>query len=901
MVVFTLWKKSRIILFALLAASLRLAAQSEEHRTDNWITDGYVDRVEYSNGYTMLSGSFSQVGPYTGNGVATDPVTGVVDASMPKFNGDVYAVAPDGTGGWFVGGYFYGVDTVQTNYLAHIKSDKTIDRTWKPELNGVVYTLAVSGTTLYVGGGFTEIAGKARSHIASFDISTGALNAWNPNASSDVRVIKVSNDIVYAGGGFSTIGGASRISVAAINAAGTATSWAPVLALPPYSPYVYTLLVDQAKGTVYIGGSFSTSGGLTRQGLSQVNITTGATTSWNANLNVDAYVYDLAMSTNGNVLFVGGYFNSVGGAARTNLAALDVGKASLLAWNPVLQSGDYIQDMSLLGNTLYIAGYINTIGGISRTNAAALDVTAPGTAAAPLTNWAPRPTGGGYVVEATAASIFFGGYFSGVNWVNRNGFAVIDDATGEAWPFSFDFDNGGHVNTIVVKDNVLYIGGKFGLINKTARKNLAAFDLTTGKLSTWAPTVNGVSTTDPTNEVFSMRIKDNLLYLGGQFFNINSNSTIRPGLAAIDLATGVANAWNPQVGNGKEISEYVNSIDIVGNTVYAGGNFATVGNTTRSNLAAVDATTGSLLSWAPVSTGEVKKIRVAPAAAYVIGSFEKGVGGQVREAGVAALNLTNGNALSWNPDFDFSYVADVALSTTDVYVAGFFYSVDGSPRPGLASFSLANNTLNPWNPDINTGNDSGYENVSLSTSSNKLFVGGGFGGMGREARQYFGEYDICPAAPVISISNDGTTLTIPSTTPGTLQWYHNAEPIDGATTTSLPINLYEYGIYAVELSLNGCTSRSKDYVYLITGRETTATGAVSLYPNPARDELTVRLAEAASSVTFTFTDITGRTLSTRQGSGMEHVLSVRELPTGVNILMIETPGRKQAYKIMKIN
>jgi hypothetical protein len=68
----------------------------------------------------LLSGFFSEVGPYTGSAVLTDAATGAVDMTMPKVNGDVYVTAPDGSGGWYVGGYFDAVGNEQIQNLAHI-------------------------------------------------------------------------------------------------------------------------------------------------------------------------------------------------------------------------------------------------------------------------------------------------------------------------------------------------------------------------------------------------------------------------------------------------------------------------------------------------------------------------------------------------------------------------------------------------------------------------------------------------------------------------------------------------------------------------------------------------------------------------------------------------------------
>jgi len=64
------------------------------------------------------------------------------------------------------------------------------------------HTIAVSGSTVYVGGGFTSVGGQARNRLAALDASTGNATSWNPNADSWVNALAVSGSTVYVGGEF---------------------------------------------------------------------------------------------------------------------------------------------------------------------------------------------------------------------------------------------------------------------------------------------------------------------------------------------------------------------------------------------------------------------------------------------------------------------------------------------------------------------------------------------------------------------------------------------------------------------------------------------------------------------------------------------------------------------------
>ena len=96
-------------------------------------TDGFVSAIVSSGDTVFIGGTFQQVGPSAGNVVKLDTSAGIVDTSFPVFTGpnligEVNAVASDGSGGWYVGGYFTYVAGSSRKYFAHINSDMTVDK-----------------------------------------------------------------------------------------------------------------------------------------------------------------------------------------------------------------------------------------------------------------------------------------------------------------------------------------------------------------------------------------------------------------------------------------------------------------------------------------------------------------------------------------------------------------------------------------------------------------------------------------------------------------------------------------------------------------------------------------------------------------------------------------------------
>ncbi len=201
----------------------------------------------------------------------------------------------------------------------------------------------------------------------------------------------------------------------------------------------------------------------------------------------------------------------------------------------------------------------------------------------------------------------------------------------------------GVVWTTIVIGNTVYAGGSFTAarpagnepgVGTVPRSNLLAFSLTTGVLTSFAPTFNGPV------KALAASPDGTRLYVGGTFTTVNSQT--RFNFAAFDTATGaLSTTFKPAVGG-----SYVNAIAATSSAVYVGGLIGAGAGVTRKNLAAFD-TAGKLLGWAPTTDLQVDAMVLTPNKDKVIigGRFATVNGAAQR--GLAALSLTDGSTLPW--------------------------------------------------------------------------------------------------------------------------------------------------------------------------------------------------------------------------------------------------------------
>jgi hypothetical protein len=686
---------------ATLMALLASGAHAQVVRDDFWVTNGSVSSVAKSGSTLYIGGSFTSVGLFSGRGVPLSTASGTPAGPFPKVSGVIRAVAPDGAGGWYIGGGFGVVGGQSRVNVAHVLADGTVSPfTTSP--NGTVYALAVGGSTVYIGGFFGQVDGQFRGHLAALDATTGALKAWNPGTGGSgaqwVYALVLSGSTVYVGGNFTAIGSPSqaRGRLAAVDATtGAVAAWNPNVN-PFTSSSVYSLALS--GGTMYVGGTFGLIGGQSRGNLAAVDATTGAVSAWNPGANSGVR----ALATDGSTVYAGGGFTTAGGQPRNRIAALDTATGAATAWNP--DANGTVWSLLLDGSTVYAGGEFDAIGGADREYLAALDVATGG-----ATGWNPNPNDYVYALAPNGSTIYAGGAFTSIGpSLARNNLAALDVATNTAT--TWDPNPNGLIRALAMSGSTVYAAGDFTTVGGQARSHLAGLDGNTGNATAWNPNADDV--------VEVLTVSGSSIYAGGLFGNIGGQA--RNGLAELDLATGTATSWNPDVQR-SGMPGLVLAIQREGSTVYAGGGFSSVGGQARTNAVAVDAVTGAPTAWnAGLATDYewVRAIAVGGSTVFLGGDFESMIGGQPR-AHIAELDATSGNATSWNPGANNS-VHSLALSGSTLYAGGLFGTIGGLSRSGIAALDAASGAISDWDSGVPV------RAFSLVVNGSNVYVGGGF-------------------------------------------------------------------------------------------------------------------------------------------------------------------------------
>ncbi|MBO2008240.1 IPT/TIG domain-containing protein [Hymenobacter negativus] len=573
-------------------------------------------------------------------------------------------------------------------------------------LNGTVRAVVRSGTRIYVGGTFSVAGGVPANNVALWNgtawsaLGTGSSNGVN----SDVRALALAaNGDLYVGGSFTKAGKLVTNRLAKWD--GTAWSTLGTGSTNGVNDLVYALAIA-TNGNLYVGGRFSSAGGVTARGVARWDGTTWSSFGTGTTNGVNNTVFALTLS--GTDMYVGGNFSQAGGTAASYVARWDGTAWSALGTGSTNGTDNTVNAIAVAGATVYVGGTFRYVGGTSFGGGIAANYVARWTSASGWSSLTVGATNGfslGSTVSALAAvgtEVYVGGQFNAPSGTSSPGLVKW---TGTAW---VGLGTGTYpVLALSATSTDVYAGGIFtvaggAIANRVARWNGSA----------WSGLGTGTGT-GANGYVRAVAVVGSNVYIGGEFTAVGTvaaNYVARwNGSAWSSLGTGAANGTN----------NYVYALATNGTDLYVGGSFPNAGGLATGSVARWN---GS--AWSSLGTGTGGTVY-----ALATNGTDVYAGGQLTTAGgVAVNNLARWNGAAWGPVGSASangvnFVARaLALQGTTLYVGGNFSSAGGVAANNIAQWNgttwstLGSGTNNGVNSEVN----------ALVVANGALYVGGSF-------------------------------------------------------------------------------------------------------------------------------------------------------------------------------
>lgn len=291
--------------------------------------DNEVDAIAVdASGNVYAGGWFTHMGGMSRARIAklAGGGTGATDVDWdPSADDRVTSLVVNEAGDVYAGGWFLRIGGQARARIAKLSSSGSgvADAIWDASASWPVNALALDGDgNVFAGGWFHGIGGQSREGLAKLSgIGIGAADAgWNPSPDgTPVNEVLLDGGNVYVAGNFTSIGGQSRGGLAKL--AGSGAGAADVNWNPSPDDAVYALASDRI-GNIYAGGWFGSIGGQNRSGIAKLsaNGVGAADASWNPIAN--SAVSALSSGIGGGPIHAGGGFSRIGGQIRTGLALL---------------------------------------------------------------------------------------------------------------------------------------------------------------------------------------------------------------------------------------------------------------------------------------------------------------------------------------------------------------------------------------------------------------------------------------------------------------------------------------------------------------------------------------------------------------------------------------------------
>lgn len=686
-------------------------------------------------------------------------------------NSEVFTIAVLGRS-LFIGGSFIAVGGVQANRIARYDLDtKTWTSLGRGGGNGVnesVTSLVVVGSSLYVGGFFTEanIGGtQVRvNRVARYDTLTGTWVGVGISGGNGVNDLVFDMALIgtdlYVGGTFTNANeGGTRVPASSLVRLNTITgAWTPVGFAGGNGVDGVVLTLAVLGTDLYIGGRFlaANTGGQLFFASNVVMFRT-TTSGWfqlgtSSGNGVDNEVK--AFSVINGLLYVGGNFRTAGnGATAVTVNYVAVYNPVNNNWRSIgngLGNGlnGSVNSLASQGTDLILAGDFTTanVGGalVEAQRVVRFSTTS--------SNWftigsgaeGKKIAGSVYRVFNLGGDVYFGGNFTVVDengtTIFANNLVAFSTLTGLWGRLAASTGEGANsdVYTMVRVGSKVYVGGRFNSIGGIAANYIAEYDLLTGS---WSKL--GTGSGNGVNEVvLDIGVVGSDIYVAGAFTSANVGGVVVP-VGYVAKYDTLAKAWSQLgSGGGNGLNDSAYSVATIGSDVYFGGSFTTAniggGSIQVNRLARFETSVGR---WSVVGSGSGNGVNefVFTLAARETDLYVGGIFKLVNEGGTAknansiakfdTLNRTWATLGSSGGNGVDEVVSTIKVMGTDIYVGGIFSNANIGGTKVAAKNIVRYDTLNETWSALGTGGGNGVEDDGVSSMAvlgSDLYVGGYF-------------------------------------------------------------------------------------------------------------------------------------------------------------------------------
>jgi uncharacterized delta-60 repeat protein len=291
--------------------------------------------VVQTNDQVIFGGTFANVSGLSRNGIARLNANGSVDTNFNPGKGisggfgsvNAIALQPN-DGKILIGGSFTSVNGTNRASIARLNTDGSLDLSFNPGTGADNTVLAIAlqpDRSILLAGIFTTVNGKSRGSIARLD-ETGALdtnfvNGAGANNEVDSVALQTNGQIII-GGRFTQFNGLGQNRIARLQGTNGAVD-ASFNVSSNASDFVNTVFV-QPDGKVLVGGGFTNINSVNVFGIARLQANGLVDPGFTTSLDFVAFgsVFSVARQSNGKV-FIGGNFSSVGGVSRPSFARLN--------------------------------------------------------------------------------------------------------------------------------------------------------------------------------------------------------------------------------------------------------------------------------------------------------------------------------------------------------------------------------------------------------------------------------------------------------------------------------------------------------------------------------------------------------------------------------------------------